>query len=131
MACLEGTLTPQVRSTFQRFKVNGIDKRIIPDQIDQAIHYILRKFHRGVGIKTCKEEGIRGSIKNEYGFGDEIVDQLVKSGVLERFQVAGTVPMLRVKAKGDVFQFFNNNYRRGTVRSAYEALVTEFVGKKQ
>ena len=123
-------MTAQARSTFQRFMVPGVDKRILPYQIEEAIVYVLRKFHRGVGIKTCKEEGIRGSLKNEYGFGDEVIEELVKAQVIERFR-HGTLEMLRVKAKGDVFQFFNNNYRRGAIRAAYDALVEQLAGKKQ
>lgn len=121
-----GTLTAQAQAAFQRFAVTGVDKRITSAQIDAALNYVLRKFRRGVGLKSCKEDGIRGSINNEYAFGDSVVDSLVKNNTLERFR-HGILHLLRVQEKGDVYQFLNNNYRRGTIKAAFDALVAELV----
>ena len=45
--CQGGSMTPQARSIFQREQVNGIDRRITREQLDNSIGYILRKFKRG------------------------------------------------------------------------------------
>ena len=122
VVCRDCSMTPQVRSTFQRLKVENIDQRITPEQIDDAIVSVLRRFRRGEGYKTCKEDGVRGTARNLHGFGDEIVDTLVEHAVLDRFR-HGNLRMLRVNATGDIYQLFHNNYKRGRLKATRDHLV--------
>ncbi len=123
--CQGGSMTPQARSIFQREQVNGIDRRITREQLDDSIGYILRKFKRGEGFKTCKDEGVRGTANNMYGFGGDVVDALIKYDVLQSFQI-GPKRMLKIRAAGDAYQFLNNNYRRGQIDLAFQRLVEDF-----
>lgn len=127
VVCHGGSMTPQVRSTFQRLKVENIGQRITPEQIDDAIVGVLRRFRRGEGFKTCREDGVRGTARNLHGFGDEIVDMLVKHAVLDRFKI-GKLRMLKVGATGDIYQLLHNNYKRGRLKTAYDHLVTALIG---
>ena len=119
-----GTLSPQARSIFQSFEVPGLDRRVTAQHVKDAVTYALKRFQRGEGLKTSKEIGVRGSTKNEYGFGDKIIDGLIKYGVLERFRVSSGYN-LRVKEKADVYEFLNNSYLRGRLSSAVKELVDD------
>lgn len=115
-------LTAQARSSLQRLSVHGVDPKITRQQIEEAITYVLRKFHRGEGVKTVKEEGVRGSLKNEYAFGDRVIDELIKSDTIERIRV-GTSKILKLKDKTSVFQMLHNNYWRGALEKARDSLL--------
>jgi hypothetical protein len=119
-------MSVQARSAFQLEQVHGVDNRLTTEQIEEAVRFVLRKFYRGAGGKSVMEENIRGSAKSSYAFGDEVIDQLVKYRVLERFQSA-TCHNLKVMAKGDVYEYLSNNYKRGKLKQAYDDLVRHLV----
>jgi hypothetical protein len=121
-----GSISVQARSAFQREQVRGIDNRLTKEQIEDAVRFVLKKFNRGVGTKSVLEENIRGATKSAFAFGDEVVDYLIKYKVLEPFQSA-TRHNLKVMAKTDVYELFHNNYKRGSVKEAYDELLRKLV----
>jgi len=121
-----GSTSVHARSAFQREQVRGVDHRISIDQIEEAIRFVLWKFHRGAGLKSIIEDNIRSSAKSSFAFGDQVLDVLIKFGVLERFQSA-TRHNVKILAKSDVVQLINNNYKRGRLKEAFDELVRRLV----
>jgi hypothetical protein len=121
-----GSTSVHARSALQREQVRGVDRRISTDQIEEAIRFVLWKFHRGAGLKSIVEDNIRSSAKSSFAFGEQVVDVLIKFGVLERFQSA-TRHNVKILAKSDVVQLVNNNYKRGRLKEAFDELVRRLV----
>lgn len=126
LTMLNSEFSVHAKSALQREKVRGVDHRITVDQIEEAMRFILRKFHRGAGLKNISEVNIRSNAKYSFAFGEQVLDELIKSGVLERYRAA-TRYDVRILAKADEFQLINNNYRRGAVKAAFDELVRRLV----
>jgi hypothetical protein len=122
-----GFLSAQARSTFQRFGVENIENRVLPEQIEDAMTFVFKRFYRGINVKSCKEAGIRGSVRNEYAFGDKVIDYLVEEIVFDKTRERG-MNMLKVTDQDDVFQFLNNSYKRRRIKTVYERLEKDLVG---
>jgi hypothetical protein len=118
-------LSPQAITTFQRAKVRSVASKLTKGQIEAVISDLLGRFTRGpMGFVTRRQDGIRTEARRAAGFGEEVLDFLVKYRVLNEFQ-SGPRWMYKVENTRDVRQFLDNALKIGTVKDAHDALVTK------
>jgi hypothetical protein len=119
---LRSDLSAAARSAFQFGSVRGVEKLITKQQIIETTYDILRRFVRGpMGFVTRKQDGVRESVKRLSPFSEDLLDHLIKAGVLEEF-ITRQKKMLRVGDTRDVRLFIQNNLITGKLKTGVDEL---------